>query len=601
RIAYHPRNGSNQGLLFLVKISKAFQCLYELSELPWSSSPLFQHNTSMKNLKITKKHHIHLNNPFPSPPTSSPLVQGDLSANFQALPPYRVFSIGQDFQLLWRSENGGSLSIHHLSQPTRSIWSTIPGRAFVSAAMVETEVEESRGSFAVKDGAIRLVCNHQTIDDIKEINGCDYELEVRDHHFPSGYLDLDQKSHKKDAQFPIMLLITWQNIQYQEEETTTVFKKLVSNVPPASARIWVLFDRKNSSQIGFQVMLGQPSYEYHSRGRLTGLRKGKFEWHWSLAKLKGCVRVSSSRRGKRRLESTRGYFEAFNTEKEEILWVLESSSLTWTSRGKRVPILVQEQGIGRGDQPITFAANLVSYRAGGDWSTTYAPSPFYITSRMRSLYLEGYEYSVFDLTKNDMVQIQIYGNSIQGRILHGNSPSELIERFTETIGRPPELPGWIISGAVVGMQGGTDAVRQIWDVLKAHEVPISAFWLQHIKVMTYCNPCLAPVSLFFNTSKSEILLIRSRNRRQRNLYEEAKGLGDLGKEEMENPTWFPTQLLMWECWILRTQITFQLVQGKSTEMVMMEFRTIISGEDPITAHNRYPEMWAQINREFADE
>lgn len=31
-------------------------------------------------------------------------------------------------------------------------------------------------------------------------------------------------------------------------------------------------------------------------------------------------------------------------------------------KGKRVPIFVQEQGIGRGDQPITFAANLDSYR-----------------------------------------------------------------------------------------------------------------------------------------------------------------------------------------------------------------------------------------------
>ncbi|CAK7340242.1 unnamed protein product [Dovyalis caffra] len=63
-------------------------------------------------------------------------------------------------------------------------------------------------------------------------------------------------------------------------------------------------------------------------------------------------------------------------------------------------------GIGRGDQPITFAANLVSYRAGGGWSTTCAPSPFYITSKMRSLYLEGYNYSVFDLTRHDRVQIQ---------------------------------------------------------------------------------------------------------------------------------------------------------------------------------------------------
>ncbi|KAG6603308.1 hypothetical protein SDJN03_03917, partial [Cucurbita argyrosperma subsp. sororia] len=608
----------------------------------------------MKNLKITKKHHIHLNNPFPSPPTSSPLVQGDLSANFQALPPYRVFSIGQDFQLLWRSENGGSLSIHHLSQPTRSIWSTIPGRAFVSAAMVETEVEESRGSFAVKDGAIRLVCNHQTIDDIKEINGCDYELEVRDHHFPSGYLDLDQKSHKKDAQFPMLLIngrIFNTKKKMIKKKNNNSLQETGFNVPPASARYWVLFEQKNSSQIGFQVMLGQPSYEYHSRGRLNRLkfrlhrlRKGKVEWHWSLAKLKGCVRVSSSEEEREDLKAPEE-FEAFNrvcltysSEEKERFFGFGEQFSHMDFKGKRVPILVQEQGIGRGDQPITFAANLVSYRAGGDWSTTYAPSPFYITSRMRSLYLEGYEYSVFDLTKNDMVQIQIYGNSIQGRILHGNSPSELIERFTETIGRPPELPGWIISGAVVGMQGGTDAVRQIWDVLKAHEVPISAFWLQdwvgqretvigsqlwwnwevdttrycgwkqlikdldaqHIKVMTYCNPCLAPID--------------QKQNRRRNLYEEAKELGILVKKNGE-PYMVPNTAFDVGMLDLTHPNTSSWFKEILQEMVndgvrgwMADFgeglpidATLYSGEDPITAHNRYPEMWAQINREFADE
>lgn len=28
---------------------------------------------------------------------------------------------------------------------------------------------------------------------------------------------------------------------------------------------------------------------------------------------------------------------------------------------------------------------------------------------------------------------------------------------------------------------------------------------------------------------------------------------------------------------------------------------MFSGEDPIVAHNRYPELWAKINREFVDE
>uniref|UniRef100_A0A453EQ14 Uncharacterized protein n=1 Tax=Aegilops tauschii subsp. strangulata TaxID=200361 RepID=A0A453EQ14_AEGTS len=117
-------------------------------------------------------------------------------------------------------------------------------------------------------------------------------------------------------------------------------------------------------------------------------------------------------------------------------------------------------------------------RSGGNWSTTYAPSPFYLTSKMRSLYLEGYDYSIFDLTKPDRVQIQVYGNSVQGRILQGESPTELITSYTGSTGRPPVLPRWITSGAVVGMQGGTEAVRRVWRQLQDHDVPVSAFWLQ---------------------------------------------------------------------------------------------------------------------------
>lgn len=83
-----------------------------------------------------------------------------------------------------------------------------------------------------------------------------------------------------------------------------------------------------------------------------------------------------------------------------------------------------------------------------------------------------------ELTAYTFCNSQINGDCVQGRILHGHSPTELIENFTETIGRPPELPEWIISGAVVGMQGGTDAVRNAWNQLQTYNVPISAFWLQ---------------------------------------------------------------------------------------------------------------------------
>ncbi|KAK4412844.1 hypothetical protein Salat_2931600 [Sesamum alatum] len=57
--------------------------------------------------------------------------------------------------------------------------------------------------------------------------------------------------------------------------------------------------------------------------------------------------------------------------------------------------------------------------AGGNESTTYARSPFYMKSKMRSVYLEGYNYSVFDLTKHDAVQIQDWVG--KGRWLSGHN------------------------------------------------------------------------------------------------------------------------------------------------------------------------------------
>ena len=66
----------------------------------------------------------------------------------------------------------------------------------------------------------------------------------------------------------------------------------------------------------------------------------------------------------------------------------------WNLKGKRVPILVAEQGIGRGQEPITSALNYLGDGAGGDWSTTYAPKPMYVTNQNRSLVFDNSEVSL---------------------------------------------------------------------------------------------------------------------------------------------------------------------------------------------------------------
>ncbi|XP_057721197.1 uncharacterized protein LOC130935459 [Arachis stenosperma] len=630
----------------------------------------------MAILKITKKHKKHFNNPFPSSSASAsttiPYVKGSLFINAKTVPTSDhnlFFPIGNDFKLSCFPNNGGHLSISHLSEPTRPIWSSIPGQAFLSAAMADTEVEESRGSFLVKDRDVHLICNHQIIDGIKVINdNCQFDHNLEDHEKVSAdYSPCDDDAEEKAKKLPI-LLITGR--LFNKTKKTKRFQKHGINAsiqfeakrPSVYARYWILFSQKTNHQVGFQVKIEKPSFIsgtkkqvptttttssriYRGFKKRMSNRKKRLGWYWYLTKPRGFVLVSSVE------EEEMGSFEIPKAEEFNRVWLTYASEENerfygfgeqfshMDFKGKKVPILVQEQGIGRGDQPITMAANLVSYRAGGDWSTTYAPSPFYMTSKMRSLYLEGYDYTIFDLTRPDRVQIQIHGNSVEGRILHGNSPCELIEHFTETIGRLPEIPEWVISSAIVGMQGGTEAVRRIWDELKDYDVPVSAFWLQdwvgqretligsqlwwnwevdaqrycgwkelikdlgdqNIKVMTYCNPCLAPVD--------------EKTNKKRNLFEEAKELDILVKDNNGNPYMVPNTAFDVGMLDLTHPKTGSWFKKVLREMVddgvrgwMADFgeglpvdAVLYSGEDPISAHNRYPELWAKINKEVVEE
>jgi hypothetical protein len=93
-------------------------------------------------------------------------------------------------------------------------------------------------------------------------------------------------------------------------------------------------------------------------------------------------------------------------------------------KGHLVPILIREQGIGRGEQPITWA---VDWRAGagGDPYTSYASVPHYLMSEARSLFLENYEYSTFDLREDDRVQVGVFSRRhrlLQPLRLHKEPP-----------------------------------------------------------------------------------------------------------------------------------------------------------------------------------
>jgi alpha-glucosidase (family GH31 glycosyl hydrolase) len=309
-------------------------------------------------------------------------------------------------------------------------------------------------------------------------------------------------------------------------------------------------------------------------------------------------------------------------------------------KGKKIPVFIQEQGIGRGEQPITWAADWRA-DAGGSPYTSYACVPHYITSEMRSLFLENYEYSAFDLREDDRVQIEVFARRMSGQILSGRDPVELIERYTEFSGRMRPLPGWILGGAVVGLQGGTQTVLGTYERLKALDVPVAALWIQDwvgqrktgfgtqlwwnwvldeeqyphwdelkrrladdgVRLMTYINPYLAAD-------------VAEKDKDLRNLFAEAKQNGYLvqnregeayliknsdfsaGLVDLTNPkarTWIKD--------IIKSEL---LGNGSSGWMAdygegLPYDAVLSSGADPKTYHDRYAEEWAEVNREAIRE
>jgi alpha-glucosidase (family GH31 glycosyl hydrolase) len=308
-------------------------------------------------------------------------------------------------------------------------------------------------------------------------------------------------------------------------------------------------------------------------------------------------------------------------------------------KGKEVPIFVSEQGVGRGAQPITMGANLTA-GAGGSWATSYAPVPHYITSRLNSLFLENYEYSVFDLTGDDRVGVRVFSNTMKGRIIYGDSPLALIQEYTGFSGRMRPLPDWIMGGAVVGLQGGTERVMKLYDSLKRHGTPVAALWLQDwvgrrvtkfgkqlwwnweldterypgwgafreslardgVRVMTYINPYLVDVT--------------EKKNHRRDLYTEARRKGYVVKKRDGSPypitiTYFDAALVdltnpAARAWI-KDIIRRELI-GNGSSGWMADFgeglpydSVLASGDAGSAYHNRYPEEWARVNQEAVRE
>ncbi|MBX6353438.1 MAG: alpha-glucosidase [Thermoflavifilum sp.] len=308
---------------------------------------------------------------------------------------------------------------------------------------------------------------------------------------------------------------------------------------------------------------------------------------------------------------------------------------TLDMKGRRLPILVQEHGNGRGMQPLTLLADITHGGAGGHWYNTYAPVPYMLTSTMQALFSKNSEYQVFDFTDPRAGELEVDADHIQGDIFAGTTPAALTQAYTAVIGRMQPLPAWTQQGFIFGAEGGTQTVLSHLRQLLAAHVPITGLWIQDwvgqrrtsfgdqliwnwtlnpdqypdwnaftaqlhalgIHLLGYVNPFLTDVSSY---------------PRLTNLYEEALLKGYFVKGPDGRPVVFQypnfTASLIdltnpsARQWL--EQVMLQELVGNGFDGWMADFGeelplsvTTADGSSGLTLHNLYPVLWAQVNRD----
>lgn len=333
---------------------------------------------------------------------------------------------------------------------------------------------------------------------------------------------------------------------------------------------------------------------------------------------------------------------AWASQPDELFYGFGEQYLNGNMKGRRLPVFCEEQGHGRGMEPLSSMMSVVGAGASsGSWHTTYSYVPWYITSETRGLYLENEEYLVFDLQDPAAVRAEVFSREIRGRIIHGRTPLDLISEFTRHAGRMEPLPEWVDEGIILRVYGGSEAVRASVRRAKAAGIPLAGVWLedwmgrrqtllgtrlwwnwessptdypdyreliaelrqQNIRVMTYFNPYLADVvegrtqfkNRYYEQAVERGYLVR---RPDGQPYHFGAGLFDGSLVDLSNP-----EARRWLKAIMKEQIALGISGWMADfgEALPLDARLYDESLDPRSWHNRYPAEWARLNREAMDE
>lgn len=300
-------------------------------------------------------------------------------------------------------------------------------------------------------------------------------------------------------------------------------------------------------------------------------------------------------------------------------------------RGRLFPIWTREQGVGR--NKLTEVTRLAdcSNGGGGDYHTTFFPQPTFVSSRGYFAHLQNYEYSELDFREEDYHELTLWSSAFSLVLGDGRDYSELLRKLTGLLGRQPALPEWAMKGLWLGVQGGTRRALELRDRCVSGGMDVSAVWIQDwegkrvtsfgkrlqwdwrwnremypgldgvitadkaCRWMGYINPYLVEGGVLFAEAKEHGYFVK---RTDGSDYLFDFGEYDCGVVDLTSDAAFE-----WYKNVIKTNLIGLGFRGWMADFgeYLPADAVCADGESGLTAHNRWPELWARCNREAVEE
>ena len=321
-----------------------------------------------------------------------------------------------------------------------------------------------------------------------------------------------------------------------------------------------------------------------------------------------------------------------STEHKEHLYGCGEQYSRLDLKGSKVPLWVEEQGVGRGKGLITTFANIHS-SAGGHWYSTYYPTTSFVSSNGWYCYAEGSgAYAEFDFTSDRQYSLHFWELPTI-RIGVEDNFAAATAALNRIHGIQPPLPEWTYDGMWLGVQGGGEEIEKKLEDARSAGVKVGGLWTQDWegkRVTSFGKQLMWNWKYAQDQYPQLPEQIKSLNERgvrflgyinpflaiEEDLYKEASDKGYLiknseGEDYLIEVTTFPAALLD-----LTNPDAFEWIKGIIKEHMlgigldgwMCDYgeylptdAVLYSGESAERFHNRYPVEWARANREAVEE